>query len=193
MSAWYHFTGIISAFAFCLCLIGFLDQLRLVCMKSCSTLAISLNQIVSTLLAFGVFALYGAGTIPFNHYLVWPRVAAVLLLLGVLFGVWRRRRDFTSMFVFFVSLILALLGFGLVVDGHLVEATKIHFRVLSGVMALVLAQGYIHQILKIRKLGTTGAISLRMHQMLFFERPNSRSFWDGPRFCSRLAASSSWI
>jgi len=49
------------------------------------TAILSLNQFVSSFLAFFSFFLYGACLQRFNHYLVWPRLLACLLTLAVLY------------------------------------------------------------------------------------------------------------
>ena len=85
----YHITGLISALIFLLTVSGLWSQLKFIWRrKSLRTevrtpgaverpaAILSLNQFVSSFLAFFSFFLYGACLQRFNHYLVWPRLAA---------------------------------------------------------------------------------------------------------------------
>ena len=82
----YHITGLISSAVFLLTIGGLWAQLGLVWQRKHSatndttqerpTAVLSVNQFVSSYLAFFSFFLYGACLERFNHYLVWPRLAA---------------------------------------------------------------------------------------------------------------------
>src|SRR5207249_5067840 len=98
----YHITGLISALIFLLTLGGLWSQLRFIFERKKTfrkgglterpTAILSVNQFVSSFLAFFSFFLYGACLPKFNHYLVWSRLAATLLTLAVLFEMMRDRR-----------------------------------------------------------------------------------------------------
>src|SRR5439155_18224794 len=113
----YHITGLINALIFLLTIGGLWSQLRFIWQRKSAFRAgksvhrpaaiLSLNQFVSSFLAFFSFFLYGACLQRFNHYLVWPRLAATILTLGVLYEIMRDRRDASSIASF--SLCLALL------------------------------------------------------------------------------------
>ena len=99
----YHLTGSISSAIFLLTIGGLWVQLRLVWQRrklwqggeslEQPTAVLSVNQFVSSYLAFASFFLYGACLEPINHYLVWPRLAASLLTLAVLAEIVRDRRE----------------------------------------------------------------------------------------------------
>src|SRR6266571_106781 len=113
----YHITGLISAAIFLLTVGGLWSQLQFIFQRKRSfaggnaiqrpTAILSLNQFVSSFLAFFSFFLYGACLQRFNHYLVWPRLLACLLTFAVLYEIMRDRRDAPSIASF--SACLALL------------------------------------------------------------------------------------
>src|SRR5882762_5360007 len=113
----YHITGLISAAIFLLTVGGLWSQLKFIFDRKRTiaagdlaqrpTAILSLNQFVSSFLAFFSFFLYGACLQRFNHYLVWPRLLACLLTLAVLYEILRDRRDALSILSF--SLCVGLL------------------------------------------------------------------------------------
>src|SRR6266446_6087002 len=107
----YHLTGLISAVIFLLTLSGLWSQLQFVWSRrrlggqeenrsESPTAVLSLNQFLSSFLAFFSFFLYGMCLQPFNHYLVWPRLAATLLTLAVLYEIMADRKTGLSILVF---------------------------------------------------------------------------------------------
>lgn len=177
----YHLTGLVSAVIFLLTLWGLGSQLRLIGIRRAAqssrlgspgqltleapTAVLSLNQFFSSYLAFYSFLLYGACQPRFNHYLVWPRLAAAVMTLWILFHIWLDRRDARARAVLLGS--VALLGAAPVaaVASHRAgawAASLVQWQVV--VITLILVQGYSHQVVLIRRSGSTGAVSLRMHQ-----------------------------
>jgi len=176
----YHLTGAISSVIFLLTIGGIWSQLRFIFERKKSaatgiltqapTAVLSLNQFVSSFLAFFSFFLYGACLTRFNHYLVWTRLAACLLTAAVLFEIFRDRRDglsaisFASCVVLLVATPAALLW-----NPSGVGSGKIISQVLIVIVTAILAQGYLHQVWLIRRTGQTGAVALRMHQFFLLK------------------------
>ena len=112
----YHITGLISSAIFLLTIGGLWSQLGFVWRRKQSaaegetlerpTAVLSVNQFVSSFLAFFSFFLYGMCLEPFNHYLVWPRLAASVLTLAVLFEIVRDRRERVASFTFALCVLL---------------------------------------------------------------------------------------
>src|SRR4051794_40485017 len=107
----YHITGFISAVIFLLTVPGLWSQLQCVwerkrefqedpLLTGSSTAVLSLNQFLSSFLAFFAFFLYGMCLQPFNHYLVWPRLTATLLTLVILYEIMSDRRTWLSRMAF---------------------------------------------------------------------------------------------
>jgi hypothetical protein len=129
-----------------------------------------MNQFVSSYLAFFSFFLYGACLERFNHYLVWTRLAASLLTLAVLYEIMRSRRDRTAAVCFGAcALLLFVLPGILLWNADAAVWCRGISQALILVATLILAQGYIHQIVLIRQSGRTGAVSIRMHQFFLLK------------------------
>lgn len=183
----YHVTGLISSAIFLLTIGGLWSQLGLVWTRrnlaargesgERPTAVLSVNQFVSSFLAFFSFFLYGLCLDPFNHYLVWPRLAASLLTLAVLFEIMRDRRERLAVLAFVANMLLligaptALLSIpGATEWGRTVSQT------LIVIVTAILAQGYLHQVLMIRRTGRTGGVSARLHQFFFWKDLSTIAF-----------------
>ncbi len=183
----YHITGLASSAIFLLTIGGLWAQLRLVWQRKQSaandttqerpTAVLSVNQFVSSYLAFFSFFLYGACLERFNHYLVWPRLAASLLTLAVLFEIVRDRRDRVAMLAFVVCTAL-LVGapLGLVTIPGAAEWGRTVSQTLIVIVTVILAQGYLHQVLMIRQTGRTGGVSARLHQFFLWKDISTIAF-----------------
>lgn len=183
----YHLTGLISSAIFLLTLVGLWSQLGFVWQRRRSatigdtlerpTAVLSVNQFVSSFLAFFSFFLYGACLERFNHYLVWPRLAASLLTLAVLFEIARDRSDRFSTLAFAVCAFL-LVGapLGLVAIPGAALWGRTVSQSLIVVVTVILAQGYLHQVLMIRQTGRTGGVSARLHQFFFWKDVSTIAF-----------------
>ncbi len=103
----YHLTGAISTFFFLLTLAGLCAQLRIVWRRKQAwkddrsggerpTAILSLNQFAMSFLAFLSYFVYGFCLERFNHYLVWPRLVALILVLIILYEIASDRRGWTA-------------------------------------------------------------------------------------------------
>jgi hypothetical protein len=184
----YHLSGFISALFVSISLTGLAVQVGFVWRRKrdarqgrlideCPTAVLSLNRFSTSFIAFYAMLLYGACLSRFNHYLVWPRVIALCLLLIILYEIRFDRKDKLSTSVFSVAVILVIFAvsisfFG--IRGAVHNAGGSLFLVLFS--SLLLAQGATHQILRIRHSGRTGGLSLRMHQLFFLKDGASMVF-----------------
>lgn len=175
----YHLTGSISSAIFLLTIGGLWVQLRLVWQRrklfqrgeslERPTAVLSVNQFVSSYLAFASFFLYGASLEPINHYLVWPRLAASLLTLAVLGEIVRDRREQAAVVSLALCSLLLIGGpLALLIPGATVWSRAIS-QALIVVATGVLAQGYLHQVVVIRRTGKTGGVSALMHQFFLWK------------------------
>lgn len=183
----YHFTGLISSAIFLLTIGGLWSQLGFVWRRRQSaaegetferpTAVLSVNQFVSSFLAFFSFFVYGMCLEPFNHYLVWPRLAASVLTLAVLFEIVRDRRDRVAT-VTFALCVLLLVGapLGLLTIPGATEWGRTVSQTLVVIVTVILAQGYLHQVLMIRQTGRTGGVSARLHQCFFWKDISTIAF-----------------
>ena len=137
-----------------------------------ATAILSLNQFSVSYLAYWSFFVYGYSIKPFNHFIVWPRLIAAVLVMLLLYEIWRDRRSVSARIVFsFASLMLLLgligLGLTMLTGPLLVDQGRVIAQVLIVTITILLAQAYAHQIRLIVESGSTGAVSIRMSQFIF--------------------------
>lgn len=169
---WYNLLGSINAIFIFVSLYGVFLQLNTVWQRSNKNEAkvtdiLSQNQFTMSFLAYFCFFIYGYSIQPFNHYIVWPRLIASILVMLILFEMWRDRRSKVS----FYCLIFAVMAFvcgviGLLLNETLSAQSKTLSTALIVSTTVLLAQGYTHQISLIIRSGKTGAIDIRMSQFI---------------------------
>ena len=175
----YHLSGFLSALFVTVSLTGLAVQVGFVWRRKRDfrqgrliderpTAILSLNRFSTSFIAFYAMLLYGVCLGRFNHYLVWPRVIALGLLLIILYEIRCDRKDRLSTVIFGLAVSLVIFAMALPVLGM---RSAVHNAggslVLVLFSALLLAQGAMHQIVRIRRSGRTGGLSLRMHQLFF--------------------------
>lgn len=170
----YTVAGVINTAFILLSLVGVWAQLRKVWLRrsagaadGAATDILSLNQFTVSFLAYLSFFVYGYTIQPFNHFIVWPRLLASVLVLLILREIWKDRRSrtaSTSLALACLALLCALAG--LVWGQRHVDEGRVLASAMIVAITALLAQGYAHQILLIWRSGRTGAVSLRMSQLI---------------------------
>jgi hypothetical protein len=128
---------------------------------------LSLNSFAVTFCGSWSFFVYGYSIEPFNHVLVWPRLASFLLTLVILYEIRRDRHTRMSNAVFCIAGVLAVLGLaGLAFSPVVAQDARRLSQSLIVVITVLLVQGNVHQIMLIWRSGRTGAVSLRMNQFV---------------------------
>lgn len=171
----YHAAGIVNLVFYAIALSGIVHQLRLIWRRreaaapgGSPTAVISLNQLAVSFLGYYAFFVYGYCVRPFNHYLVWPRLAGLLLVLAILRELARDRRDRRSIGVLSVGVALLLPALGVLLARPEVSAAERRLPQLLAVAATVaVVQGFGHQILAVRRARHVGAVSSWMHVATF--------------------------
>jgi hypothetical protein len=181
----YHLTGLLSSFFVALSLTGIALQLRQVWQRKQAyrlgksggerpTAVLSLNRFFTSFFAFYTMFLYGLTLERPNLYIVSPRILALSLGILILREIQHDRRSTfffeASLVLVFASAIIAVSPFRVTVN----ISGLAHVMVLAG-MGLF-AQGAVHQILAIRRVGRTGALSLPMHQLFLLKDAASLAF-----------------
>ena len=173
----YHLTGTVSTLFFLLTLAGLCIQIRMVRQRrkvwaDCQlegekpTAVLSLNQFTMSFLAFFSYFVYGFCLERFNHYLVWPRLVGLCLVLVILFEIVRDRRRWGAIVIFGSCLTATGVGLALLASGlEIGSGGRRIAQALVVVAAVLLIQGYVNQVLLIRRSGRTGAVAQRMHQL----------------------------
>ncbi len=166
----YNLAGTLNAALVLLSLLGIASQIRTIRLRKADpsirakTQRLSLNQFSSSFLSYFAVFVYGYSIVPFNHYIVWSRLIACLLMLVIIYEIWHDRRTALSRGVLAVTVLAMVLGlFGLLFGGRYSDEGRHISTVLILANAVILAQGGVHQIRVILNAGDTGALDLRMN------------------------------
>ncbi len=132
-----------------------------------ATALLSLNQFSVSYFAYLSFFIYGYSIEPFNHFIVWPRLIASLLVLIILVEIYKDRKStsaLSSLLFSCVAFIIAICG--LFAGETIVDQGRTISTTIILVVSALIAQGYYHQILLIVRSGSTGAVDLKMSQFI---------------------------
>ncbi|WP_448567062.1 hypothetical protein [Thalassotalea ganghwensis] len=173
--AYYNIFGTINTLFIFISLLGIYAQLKTIYKRKLQVLGnnghtalLSVNQFSVSFFAYLAFFIYGYSIAPFNHYIVWPRLIAALLVFLIIWEIWKDRKSLLTLSVFILtllSLIVSLIGLVLA-DVHTDHGKNISTIIILVVSAFI-AQGYFHQAKLILKAGETGAVNLKMSQFIF--------------------------
>jgi len=132
-----------------------------------ATELLSINQFTVSYLAYFSFFIYGYSIEPFNHYIVWPRLIATLLVGIILYEIWMDRKTKVSFSILITAIFSLLVGIlGLFYGDTFTDEGRCVSTIIILVISVLIAQGYYHQIRLIIKSGSTGAVDLKMSQFI---------------------------
>ena len=169
---WFDIFGVINATLIMFSVYGvFLQwqkiQIRKRTNDKKATDVLSLNQFYMSFAAYFSFFIHGYSISDFNHYIVWPRLTASLLVAAIIYEIWQDRQSNLAKTCFLSVVISLLLGLvGLLYSQGIAIHSKQLSTILIVTVTVLLAQGYAHQISLIRKTGRTGAVNIRMSQYI---------------------------
>jgi len=170
----YNVFGTLNTLFIFISLIGVISQLRKIwerkrcdISKNNAAELLSLNQFSVSFLAYFSFFVYGYSIKPFNHYIVWPRLIASIVVGFILYEIWQDRRSKASMTCLSIAVLIFVLGgLGFIYGNTHSDSSKLTSTSLIVAVTLLIAQGYYHQIMLIIRSGKTGAIDLKMSQFI---------------------------
>jgi uncharacterized membrane protein (UPF0182 family) len=170
----YNVFGTVNTLFIIMSLYGMYSQLNTIWNRKRSTQAkesptslLSLNQFTVSYLAYLSFFIYGYSIAPFNHYIVWPRLIASLLVAGILYEIWQDRKTRSAKLSFSIaSATLFLAVCGLFAGHSTTDPGRFISTAIIIIVSVLIAQGYLHQIKLIIHSGSTGAIDLKMSQFI---------------------------
>ena len=170
----YNFFGTVNTLFIFISLFGVLSQVSMIWRRKQhvanggATELLSINQFTVSYLAYFCFFIYGYSIEPFNHYIVWPRLLATLLMGAILYEIWLDRKTKSSFYVLLVAMLFLCFGIiGLFWGETFTDEGRYLSTTLILIISLLIAQGYYHQIRLILQSGSTGAIDLKMSQFIF--------------------------
>lgn len=171
----YNIFGTINTIFIIVSLYGVFSQLRTIWKRKESgieserpTALLSLNQFTVSYLAYLSFFIYGYSIEPFNHYIVWPRLLASVLVAFILFEIWQDRKSNHSKSSFSLACATLLIAIaGLFIGETIIDQGKYISATIIVLVTILIAQGYYHQIKLIINSGSTGAVDLKMSQFIF--------------------------
>lgn len=169
---WYNILGTINTLFIFVSLYGVYLQLHTLWLRKANgktqvTDVLSQNQFTMSFLAYFSFFVYGYSIDILNHYIVWPRLIASLLVMLILIEMWKDRKSTASVASLVLICVCLTLGIiGLALNESFADHSKQVSTILIMIITLLLAQGYMHQIKLIISSGKTGAIDIRMSQFI---------------------------
>ena len=168
----YNLFGTINTIFIFISLFGIYSQLKTVWYRkqvgnNQSTHLLSLNQFLVSFFAYYAFFIYGYSISPFNHYIVWPRLIATVLVGLILYEIWRDRQTRSAQIGFISASIIFIVGMaGFFIGPGISTHSQLVSTILILVVTAFIAQGYYHQIRLIIKNQDTGAVDIRMSQFI---------------------------
>ena len=147
----FHFFGILNAVLFLFTWYGLFHQFQMLRTQrqvatQGFTHSLSSQQFITSFAAFFAIFFFGLTSVEFNHYLVWTRLGALLLLAAILFEIHLDRKSTASRATFALTPIALAIGFLLMLLRPLPFVISISADILLIFMLFVLAYGTIHQI-----------------------------------------------
>ena len=169
----YTVFGTINTLFIIISLYGVFSQLKTIWIRKrnqekhqCTAL-LSLNQFTVSYFAYLSFFVYGYSIEPFNHFIVWPRLIASVLVSLILYEIWKDRRLLRAQLAFVTAVAALLCSLaGLVSEESMVDQGRTISTSIIVVVSVLIAQGYFHQVRLIVKSGSTGAVDPRMSQFI---------------------------
>lgn len=171
----YHAAGLVSSILTSLALSGLVMQLVLIWQRKRLTDAgdllnerptaiLSVNRFMTSFLAYYSFLVFGAIQRPFNHYLVWPRLGAIILTLIVLFELMIDRRQKRVVSAFTFCAVLTVGGILLIIlRPPVTPLSDRASKLLICLVTVIFLQGGLAQLRNIRSTGRTGGLSIALH------------------------------
>lgn len=166
----HHLLGLLTSAVFLLNWYGLASQWYLIEKRKSkhlvATQSLSPNQFASSFIAFYSIFIFGVALEEFNHYLVWTRLVALLLLLPILFRIQQERKSVITRGIFVCA--VGLLLCGLVAMNFRPFSTLINIGsdTLMVVVAFVLLQGAFHQWRILKRNRNLGALSFSLFRSI---------------------------
>ena len=169
----YHLLGVISSLLFLLTWYGLARQWweieRRRRQHLPATQSLSVNQFASSYFGFYANFIFGIAIDPFNHYLVWTRCGALILLLAILWRIWQERRHSRTLWVTSLAS-LAFVAGGISMGFRPYPAlASMAANGMMLVVTVILVQGTLHQYWVLNRTGEVGALSASLFRSILIK------------------------
>ena len=166
----FHIWGIVSSVFYFGTWYGFWHQFQLLRDRRqlglrSYTHHLSAQQFLTSFAACFTIFFIGLTRPEFNHYLVWPRLGALFLMIAVLWEIHLDRRTRSSILNIIVTAIALAIGIALMLLRPLPFAISISADLLAVAIAAILAYGILHQIrlfATVRNIPLSGTLLLSL-------------------------------
>jgi len=165
----YQIFGFVNAALVLLSVYGICCQLATIWQRKSNrdvehaTDVLSLSQFQASFWAYFSFFVFGFSLPEFNHYLVWPRLIASIVIVLILWEIFQDRKTRLTKLVCLTATISLIAGsVSMLVFNQYLPTLQVMSSGLIVVVTVMLAQGYSHQIYVIFNRKDTGAIDIRM-------------------------------
>ena len=178
----FDIVGTLNSILFVLCLSGLMTQIRKIILEMKVhnrevTAVLSLNQFSSSYLSFYGFFIFSFLIDDINLFLFWTRFFACVLTLAIIFLIAFDRRNVASISLFIIGILSLILAMFLYHYKDEVDAYAKNAAIgLIVVSTILLIQGGMHQISKIRRDKSVGVLSYAMNFFFFLKDMSNVAF-----------------
>lgn len=141
-----------------------------------ATQSLSVNQFASSFFAFYANFIFGIAIEPLSHYLVWTRFGALLLILVILYQVWRDRRSISTGVVVILCAVAMVIGACSIGFRPYPSLAKIGANSLMLIVTVLLVQGTLHQLIVLRRSRVIGALSPTLFRSILVKDVTTLAF-----------------
>lgn len=179
-SVLYHWLGSLSAALFLLTWFGLYQQIKAIESRRlaglASTRSLSMNQFSSSYLAFYANFIFAIALEPFNHYLFWTRIGALLLVLFVIVRIWQERSSRKNQLIVAGSVGLLLLGLVSILYRPYPGIAQLGATSLMLIVTVILVQGTLHQCWLVYTNKTRGDLSATLFKSILIKDVSTLAF-----------------
>jgi hypothetical protein len=166
----HHLLGLLTSAVFLLNWYGLASQWYLIEKRKkkhlVATQSLSPNQFASSFIAFYSIFIFGMALDEFNHYLVWTRLGALLLLLPILFRIQQEQKTVITQGIFVCAVCLLLCGLMAMNFRPFSTLINIGSDALMVFVTFVLLQGAFHQWRILKRSRSVGALSFSLFRSI---------------------------
>lgn len=176
----YHALGSISAVLFLLTWFGLYRQIKVIEARRIegkpATRSLSMNQFSSSYLAFYANFIFAIALDPFNHYLFWTRIGALVLVLFVIFRIYQERPKLNNQVILSGQVLLLIVGLVSILYRPYPGLAQIGATTLMLTVTAILVQGTLHQCWLVYTNKSRGDLSAALFKSILIKDVSTLAF-----------------